>query len=180
MAENISPAAFIANFRGGGIRTNLFKVVITFPPEVGGQTAAQKISYTCKSAIIPGSRMGQATVFYQGRPIPLAGDRQLRTWNHSILLDDLDTYDAFIKWHGNMNGEQSNTATAGWTNPARYMATAEIMLLNKEGNAIRTFKMEYCFPTEIADVNLDWSQQDQIAELPVTMVGVFLNAEGAR
>ena len=93
--QNISN--FIANMSGGGLRPNLFRVIITFPNEVGGAQASQKISFTCKSATLPSSQLGVVNAPYMGRVAKFAGDRVFDDWSISVLLDtDLISRDAFF------------------------------------------------------------------------------------
>ena len=174
--QNISN--FIANMSGGGLRPNLFRVIITFPNEVGGAQAAQKISFTCKAATLPASQLGVVNAPYMGRVAKFAGDRVFDDWNITVLLDtDLITRDAFEKWSDLVNGHVSNIAIPGWGNPSNYMASAQVELLNREGKAIRTYKIEGTWPINVGEVQLAWDSNDQIAELPCTMAIQYWSSE---
>lgn len=171
MAENkMDVSTFLANFQGGGLRPNRFKVVMTFPQEAGGQAAATKVSFTCKSATVPPSTLGVATPSYQGRQAKIPGDREFQPWNITIMLDtDFINRDAFEKWSDAMNGHASNVAMPGWSNPSRTFATAEVYLLGAEGNTLRKYVLHGAWPSNVGEVQLGWDQNNQIAEMPVTM-----------
>ena len=99
MANNMDVASFISNFQGGGLRPNLFKVVLTFPNEVGGQQASNKIMFSCKATSLPASQIGVVNAPYMGRVAKFAGDRIFDDWNITVLLDtDMVSRDAFEKW----------------------------------------------------------------------------------
>lgn len=168
--NNLDVDSFIANFQGGGLRPNLYRVVITFPSEVGGAQAATKVGFTCKATSVPASNLGVAITPYMGREVKLAGDRTFEDWNIEVMLDtDLVTRDAFEVWSDLANGHVSNVAIPGWGNPTKYMATAEVHLIDREGNTIRTYTLEGTFPTNIGEIQLAWDNNNQVSTMNVTM-----------
>lgn len=170
MSNNVDVNSFIANFQGGGLRPNLYKVIVTFPTEVGGAQAATKVAFTCKAATVPASNLGIAVAPYMGREVKLAGDRTFDDWNITVMLDsDLVNRDAFEVWSDLANGHVSNVAIPGWGNPTKYMATAEVHLINREGKTIRTYTLEGTWPTVVGEISLGWDNNNQIAEMPVTL-----------
>ena len=69
--RNIS--AFKSKLTGGGARTNLFEVGITFPDSVGNTNILnEKVNFLCKAAEIPASNLGNIPVPYRGRVLPVA------------------------------------------------------------------------------------------------------------
>ena len=174
--QNISN--FIANMKGGGLRPNLFRVILAFPNEVGGAQAAQKISFTCKAASLPASQLGIVNAPYMGRVAKFAGDRVYDDWNITIILDtDLISRDAFEKWSDLVNGHVSNIAIPGWGNPSNYMASGQVELLDREGKAIRTYKIEGTWPVNVGEVQLAWDSNDQVAEMPVQLAVQYWSSE---
>ena len=168
--NNMDVASFISNFQGGGLRPNLFKVVLTFPTEVGGAQASNKIMFSCKAASLPSSQIGVVNAPYMGRVAKCAGDRVFDDWNITVLLDtDLVTRDAFEKWSDLVNGHVSNIAIPGWGNPSNYMASAEVYLLSREGETLRKYTIQGTFPINVGEIQLAWDSNDQISELPVTL-----------
>lgn len=168
--NNMDVGSFISNFQGGGLRPNLYKVILTFPTEVGGQQAATKISFSCKATTIPASQIGVVNAPYMGRVAKFAGDRTFDDWNITVMLDtDMVSREAFEKWSDLVNGHVSNVAIPGWGNPSNYMASAEVYLLDREGKTIQTYTIEGTFPINVGEIQLAWDSNDQLAELPVTL-----------
>lgn len=168
--NNMDVGSFISNFQGGGLRPNLYKVILMFPTEVGGQQAATKISFSCKATTIPASQIGVVNAPYMGRVAKFAGDRTFDDWNITVMLDtDMVSREAFEKWSDLVNGHVSNVAIPGWGNPSNYMASAEVYLLDREGKTIQTYTIEGTFPINVGEIQLAWDSNDQIAELPVQM-----------
>lgn len=162
--------SFLANFQGGGLRPNLYKVILTFPAAVGGAQASFKASFSCKATEIPASQLGVAEAWYMGRPAKFAGDRTFDDWNITVLLDnDMIVRDAFEAWSDSINANEGNIAIPGWGNPSNYMAQGKVVLIDREGNEGKTYTIESCWPTNVGVVQLAWDQQNQIAEMPVTM-----------
>ena len=74
MAFNV--AEFRANLVGDGARPNLFQVTMTFPTfSTEATTSAQALTFLCKSAQLPGSTLGTVPLFYFGRELKFAGNR---------------------------------------------------------------------------------------------------------
>ena len=68
---------FRSRMTGGGARSNLFEVEITFPDEltIVGSTVSDKVPFLVKAAEIPASNLGNIPVPFRGRVLPIAGDR---------------------------------------------------------------------------------------------------------
>lgn len=176
--NNMDVSSFISNFQGGGLRPNLFKVVLTFPNEVGGQQASNKIMFSCKATSLPASQIGVVNAPYMGRVAKFAGDRVFDDWNITVLLDtDMISRDAFEKWSDLVNGHVSNVAIPGWGNPSNYMASAEVYLLDREGNTVQKYTIQGTFPINVGEIQLAWDSNDQIAELPCTMAVQYWTSE---
>nr|DAM80095.1 MAG TPA: Baseplate wedge protein [Caudoviricetes sp.]DAU66042.1 MAG TPA: Baseplate wedge protein [Bacteriophage sp.]DAN41514.1 MAG TPA: Baseplate wedge protein [Caudoviricetes sp.]DAR16535.1 MAG TPA: Baseplate wedge protein [Caudoviricetes sp.]DAS75979.1 MAG TPA: Baseplate wedge protein [Caudoviricetes sp.] len=170
MAANLGLDNFLANMQGGGLRPNLFKVILAFPAQVANQQAAFKLQFTAKATSIPASNLGVAIAPYMGREAKFAGDRTFDDWNITVLLDtDMVSRDAFTAWSDAMNGHVDNVALAGWGNPSSYMGSGEVHLLNREGETVKVYNIKGTFPTVVGEINLDWATNNAIAEFPVTM-----------
>lgn len=168
---NLGLDDFLANMKGGGLRPNLFKVVLAFPSSIaGGTTAAFKLQFTAKATALPASNLGVCEAPYMGRTAKFAGDRTFDDWNITVLTDtDMATRDAFTAWSDAMNGHVDNVALAGWGNPSSYMGTGQVLLLDREGNTVKTYNIQGTFPTVVGEIALAWDSNNQVAEFPVTM-----------
>ena len=85
--------------------------------------------------------------------------------------------DAFEKWSDLVNGHVSNVAIPGWGNPSNYMASAEVYLLDREGNTVQKYTIQGTFPINVGEIQLAWDSNDQIAELPVTLACQYWQSE---
>ena len=167
---NLGIDNFLANMQGGGLRPNLYKLVLAFPSDIRANQAANKLMFSARATSVPASTFGVVEAPYMGRGAKLAGDRVFDDWNITVMLDtDMVTRDAFVAWSDAMNGHIDNVALAGWGNPSSYMASGEVLLLNREGETIKTYKINGTFPTRVGDIQLAWDSNNQIAQYEVTM-----------
>jgi hypothetical protein len=169
-----SVQSFLANFTGGGLRPNRYQIVLSFPNDVllavgGGTSTANKISFTCKTSSIPASAVGTVEVPFMGRQVKFAGDKTFDDWSITVLLDtDLIGRHIFEAWHDQIMGFNSNVSTPGFVNPANYMASGVVTLLDRSGSIIETYTIESIFPTQVGEITLGFDQNDQIADQQVT------------
>jgi len=77
MAIPFNVERFKAELTNGGARPNQFAVQMTFPNYVSGRTAAlAKAPFLVSVAELPGQTIGVAPVYYRGRLVKMAGDRE--------------------------------------------------------------------------------------------------------
>ena len=174
---------FRANgLKDGGARPTLFAVTLTFPTlgEIAPDAKAQ-LQFLCRSASLPPSVINKVPVPYFGRKINLAGDRDFADWQITVLNDeDFALRDAFEAWHNAMNTIVSNrldTRVAG-TIPTlgnSYKTVGLVTQFAKTGpgdidgeGAIKTYKFEGMFPTEVDPIRLDWDATNAVEEFNVT------------
>lgn len=170
MTIGASVNGFIANFQGGGARPNLYNVVLTFPASLPVGLASVKAAFTCKAASLPSSNLGMAQVPFMGRAVKLAGDKVFDDWNISIINDtDFSVRNAFELWSNYINGNMGNVSAPGWGNPTNYFAYADVIQLDREDRAIKSYRMEGLFPVNVGEIQLGFDQNDVIEEFPVTL-----------
>jgi hypothetical protein len=157
---------------GGGARANQFRVDLNFPTFVGGgQNAGRKAQFLCKSASLPGSHIGISSVFYRGREVKLAGERQFQNWGVSIINDtDFAIRDAFESWMNSINDVKENV---GITNPGLYTVDMTVTQLDRNGASLKTYTFAGAFPVEISDIQLDFQNNDQVEEFQVQFAYAF-------
>ena len=174
-----SISAFRGKLTGGGARSNLFEVDITFPASVGPDNVRdEKVNFLCKAAEIPASNLGNIPVPYRGRVLPVAGDRTFDPWTVTIINDvGFEIRDAMEKWSNSINDLQT---AQGTTNPEVYQRSALVKQLSREGSApgdpektLRTYKFEGIYPNTVSSIPLDFGATDQIEEFQVTFNYLF-------
>jgi len=157
---------FKAKLAGGGARANQFKVTLPFPgyAAVGGETS--DLAFLCKASAIPGQTIPSVSVPFRGRQLKIAGDRTFEDWTITVLNDtDFKLYRAFERW---MNGINNMTDNEGIANPADYQVDGFIDQLDRNGTTLKSYTYRGLFPTNLANIALDYSTNDAIEEFQVT------------
>ena len=168
MSSEPKVSQFLANFKGGA-RANRFRVMIDFPQGIGGNQVARKLAFSCKAAKIPSSTIGEAPASYMGRIIKFPGDMTFENWTITVYNDnDFSVRDAMTQWVDKMLGHESNVASSGWDNSDTYMKTATVYQYDRSDNILKTYTVQGMFPTIVAEIQLDYSTNDQIQEFDVT------------
>ena len=128
-----SISAFKNQLTGGGARSNLFEVDITFPSSVGpDKVRDEKVNFLCKAAEIPASNLGNIPVPYRGRVLPVAGDRTFDPWTVTIINDtDFLIRDAMERWSNSINDLQT---AQGLVDPSAYQTRANVRQLGRSGD----------------------------------------------
>ena len=158
---------FKSKLSGGGTRSNLFEVELSFPTAVGiDNNVLDKARFLVKAAALPSSNVTPIEVAFRGRMLKLAGDRTFESWTITVINDtDFAIRSAFEKWSNYMNRLSDNTGT---TDPALYQADAFVYQLNRDGSILRAYHFYDTFPTAISSINLAY-ETDSIQEFTVEM-----------
>jgi hypothetical protein len=79
---------FKSKLSGGGARSNLFEVVLSFPDIAPADAnVLDKSRFLVKAAALPGSTINPLDVAFRGRTLKVAGDRTFETWTITIIND---------------------------------------------------------------------------------------------
>lgn len=162
----------VQNFRsqltGGGARPNLFEVVVPFPNIVAeGSAAAQKMTFMCKTAQLPGSDIPAVEVPYFGRMVKYAGNRTFAEWATTVINDeDFKVHSAIVGWMDMMNQHAGNRR--GGISATEYQVDAEVRHFGKTGNVIKTINFVNLWPSSLAAIDLAWDSNDALEEFAVT------------
>ncbi len=156
--------SFTSNFPGGGVRPNLFRVHI---PALG-----DKFEFLCKASSMPSSNIGITEVPFMGRIIKLAGNRTFDDWNVTVLLDTDFNIKSDLEWW--MNEINSHEGNFGVADISTYFKVALVEMLGRDGSVLKTYTMNDIWPTVMGEVVVDWSSNDEVAELEITFaIGTF-------
>lgn len=152
----------INEFKGSmnldGARPNLFEVVIP--------VYDQKLTFTCKTAQLPGSTIGVVEVPYFGRMVKLAGNRTFAEWTVSILNDeDFVVRNQIEEWMSSINKHETNLAVDLYDG---YSFDGTVLQYGKTGDVIKSYNFVGMFPTDLSPIELDWGSNDTIEEYSVT------------
>jgi len=158
---------FKSKLSGGGARSNLFEVVISFPSAAPADTnVLDKSRFLIKAVALPDSIINPLTVAFRGRTLKLAGDRTFATWTITVINDtDFAIRSAMENWMNKINKVSDNT---GVTDSAEYTADAFVYQLDRDGSTLRAYHFYDLFPTNISAIQLDYGT-DGIQEFTVEM-----------
>jgi hypothetical protein len=153
-------STFKSKLGGGGARPNQFEVVINYPTFLG-QSAGEVGKFLITTAELPGQTMGVTPIYYRGRLIKLAGDKEFAPFSCSIINDtNFTVRNALESWMEYIERKLDKT---GEQNPALYQRPIEINQLDRNGSILRTYKIDGAFPVEVGPVQLDFGSNDQIS-----------------
>ena len=167
MAFNVNQ--FRTQLQGDGARPNLFEVELNFPSYVQGRsTAAAKSTFMVKTAALPGSTVGMVTVPYFGREVKVAGNRTFADWSVTIINDeDFFIRNAMESWVRGINENVTNLRQAAARTSQQYGVDATVTQFSKTGQRLKRYQFIGMFPTDIAQIDLDWGSNDTIEEYTV-------------
>lgn len=158
---------FKSKLSGGGARSNLFEVVLSFPEAAPADVnVLDKSRFLVKSAAMPASTVTPLPVAFRGRTLNVAGDRTFESWTITVINDtDFSIRSAFENWMNTMNKVSDNT---GITDPALYQADAFVYQLDRDGSTLRAYHFYDLFPTNISSIALSY-EVESIQEFTVEM-----------
>jgi hypothetical protein len=156
---------FKSKLTGGGARSNLFEVVLSFPDIAPADTnVLDKARFLVKGANLPASNVAPIDVPFRGRTLKVAGDRTFESWTVTVINDtDFAIRSAFENWMNRINRVSDNT---GVTDPTAYTADAFVYQLDRDGSTLRAYHFYDIFPTSIGAITLDYGTST-IQEFPV-------------
>jgi hypothetical protein len=167
MAFNVNQ--FRTQLQYDGARPNLFEVRLNFPAFVTNRNnASVKSTFMVKTAALPGSTIGMVTVPYFGREVKVAGNRTFADWSVTVINDeDFVLRNAFESWITNINGNTDNLRNARARTSQQYGVDADVIQYGKTGNILKRYRFVGMFPTDVAQIDLDWGSNDTIEEYSV-------------
>lgn len=156
---------FKSKLTGGGARSNLFEVVLSFPDIAPADiNVLDKARFLVKGANLPASNVTPIDVPFRGRTLKVAGDRTFESWTVTVINDtDFAIRSAFENWMNRINRVSDNT---GVTDPTAYTADAFVYQLDRDGSTLRAYHFYDIFPTSIGAITLDYNTPN-IQEFPV-------------
>ena len=155
---------FKSKLRGGGARSNLFKVTLNYPAYAGGDV--ELTSFMCRAANLPASTVTTLEVPFRGRILKVGGDRTFAEWTVTVLNDTgFEIRDAMERW---MNGINAHSANTGLTNPADYQVDLVVEQLDRDESVIKRYNFRGAFPEAITEITLSYDQGTEIETFDVT------------
>lgn len=140
-------------------RPNLFEVEIPF--------MGQDFRFECKAASMPAGVVEPVMVGYQNKKMKLAGDRTFDDWTITVYNDaDHNTRQQFIEWQNIAQALDRNINGEG---PSSYKKEATVYQIDRAGNRTRAYTIHGIWPSNVAELALDWDNNSQVEMFEVTM-----------
>lgn len=163
--------AFRAQLVGDGARSNLFQVTIQFPIWLPNSVlAGQKSNFMVKAAQLPGSTVGVAPLYYFGREVKLAGNRQFQDWTVQVINDeDFLIRTTMDTWLNGINDPLTNIRNPLATVvDGGYGVDSQVVQYGKSGETLKTYTFQGIWPMDMSPIELDWGSNDQVEEYTIT------------
>ncbi|MCK5020157.1 MAG: phage tail protein [Candidatus Peribacteraceae bacterium] len=172
MAFNISD--FRSSIGAGVQRQNRWEVEVQFPTYAGDVADVTDASLQARSTATPGWTLGKIDLPWQGRQIPIPGDRTFEDFTLTFVsVQDNKVRDAFEKWSNAINGLESNQGLAKLED---FMRDITLYLLNQNGNRIKSYTLKDAWPLELGSIDLDMDSADAAAIFTVTFSYVTMSS----
>lgn len=169
-------SSFRASISNGLLRPNQFRVELSFPSFVeNGTTASFLGQFHCKAASLPASTVAPVPVYYQGRAINVAGEREFQPWQIMVYNENFLIKDALTRWSNGINNISNNT---GIVQPAQYQTDIIIRQLGRNGEIVKSVKLVDAMPMEVGAVELDFEANNTVQMFPVTFVYNYFEETG--
>lgn len=171
------------------VRPALFRVSLQSPNNtdffeknlLGGKEG--DFYFYCKGATLPASKISPIEVGFMGRKFYEHGDREFDPWTLTIYnSQDFRIRSFFENWMHMMNQHEDNRQTngnagqgeghfSGWDSDDYYGYFLDFRVdqLDRRNNVIYSYKIVNAFPTEISEIQLDYTQQNSIEEFSVVL-----------
>ena len=167
MAIPFNVERFKAELTNGGARPNQFAVQLTFPNYVASRSAAvTKSPFLVTASELPGQAIGVTPVYYRGRLIKMAGDREFGPFTCTVINDSNFTIrTALEQW---LNGIENVANKTGVLQPAAYQTDMFVTQLDRNGAILKQYKLLGAFPTDVSAVGLDFGTNDAMSSFQVS------------
>ena len=167
---------FRASILNGMLRPTNFEIELTFPGFVAnGAQATSLARFHCKGAAIPPSIVSPIPVFFQGRSVNVAGDREFQPWSVRIYNDNFLIRNALENWSNGINNLANNT---GIVQPALYQTDLRIIHTDRNGGVAKTIKVINAFPIEIGEIELDYEAANSVEVFNVVFAYDYYETSG--
>ena len=166
-------SAFKANLATGGVRSNQFRCVLTFPGVANAGAAGNVAEFLCKATSVPSMDIGDIEIMYRGRPVHFAGERTFSPWSVSLYNDnDFIVRTAFENW---VEAISNSGSTTGAVAPNTYQAQMNVQQLDRNDVVVAEYQLIDAYPTSVGEIQLSWDANNQIQEYNVTFVYNYFN-----
>ena len=176
MAKIDSFRSFITD---GGVRPSQFRVELAWPtglanPNQGNSTQAG--IFLVNATTLPASTIVPIEVPFRGRMAKVAGERQFANWNVTIINDGAFLIRGALERWSNLIIQHE--ATNGIIPPTAYTSEMAVTQLDRNDKVLRKYTMVNCWPSQISEIQLSFSNTNSIEEYQVEFSVDYWTADG--
>lgn len=149
-------------------RPNQFRVHIIFPTALveNGNAVKQQATFLTNVASLPSYNTQDCPVYYRGRLIHEAGEKEYEQWSCTIYNSaDFAIRTAIEQWDNAIHDPQ---VVAGITVPASYKSNILIEQLDRNDNTLRVYKLVGCFPASTGRIELNFQEGSTLENFETT------------
>ena len=157
--------------KGAGARPSLYRI------DINGYSATTSFGDTdnllVKAASIPAANIAPLPVNYAGRAYKWNGFRTYDVWTVTVINDeDFHARNKMMNWMRSIGGHLDGKRTAAYGSPLFgntgnwFDGDATVSQLGTDGKVKQVYKFYNLWPTEIAEIPVDWSS-DAIQEYTI-------------
>lgn len=153
--------------KSGLYRNHKWRVFLNFPEFAGTADVVKQASVLARTSKTPPSTMGVIEVPFEGRTVPIPGDRSFEEFAVTILAtNDMRVRNTLELWSEAMNGSESNTTTS--LNYADLVRDHTFQLLDINDNVVKEYTLQDAWPTLVDGIDTDRGSMDSSSEFNVT------------
>ena len=152
---------------GGGARPSLYKIDVNGEGDASAFSFSDKANILVKAAALPANNIAPLPVNFGGRAYKLNGFRTFDNWTTTVINDDnMEVRQKIMQWMRVMSGQFDGKRT-GRLSKTFAAGNATVTQVSVTGADLHTYKFYDLWPTELAEVPLDWAS-DALQEFTVT------------
>jgi hypothetical protein len=165
-----------AAINSGLVRSNRWRVLVDYPTYAGTTQDSQQASILARSTNTPASTLGVIDVSWGGRILPVPGDRTYEEFDITFIgVNDMNVYNAFVRWSENMNGSDSNQ---GLTSLSDVYSDFTLQLMDTNDNITKSYVLGDGFPSVVGPMSMDAGEMDGYSTFQVTIRYVSYSQPG--
>ncbi|AXF41398.1 hypothetical protein SHAb15599_00030 [Acinetobacter phage SH-Ab 15599] len=154
--------------KSGLYRNHKFRILFNFPEFAGTADVVKQAAILARSSKTPASTLGVIEVPFEGRTVPLPGDRQFEEFTVTLLaVNDFKVRNTLEIWSEAMNGSESNTTTS--LDYTDFLRDITVELLNINDQVIKTYTLQDAWPNLLEGVDLDRGAMDNSSEFNISL-----------
>jgi hypothetical protein len=152
--------------KSGLVRSNRWRVTVNFPGYAGSGADGQQASLLARTTNTPPSQVGVIDLTWGGRNLPIPGDRTYEEFTVTFIgVNDMNVYNAFLRWSENINGSDSNK---GLTDLDLIMNDIQLELLDVNDTVTKTYLLHDAWPATVGQMSMDSGEMDGYSQYDVT------------